>query len=105
MNVRKFVSKAAMVRSLLAECDSFERRGPKVAAAIMVRGSHVDVIKAEIDWAPIIGDKPMIDNRTENISDLIPSPRAHMQDILEGFSQKVGALSGDQTPRPKGPRM
>lgn len=94
-----------MVRDLLAECDSFERRGPKAAAVINVSGSHVDVLRSEIEWSALVGNKPIVDNRTDNISDLIPTPRMQMNEIMQGFSQKLESLGASQPPRPKGPRM
>lgn len=106
MNVTFFKSKAAMSRELLDACSSFELRGPKAAALISVQGSSVDVLSRSVDWSSVLKGKPLVDNRTDNIQDLLPAARTIMQDIVRDFGERVKTAGSDLgLVKPKGPSM
>ena len=104
MTVVSFKSKAQMGKELLDACSSFELRGPRAAALISIQGANVEVLRQNNDWGKVVGDRPLVDNRTDKVSDLIPSARARMEEIFQGLGDKVRAAGSDlRAVAPKGP--
>lgn len=74
----------SVVNDTLAECVTFELRGP-MASLTQVEGHSVAVIRQATDWADVVGDRPITDNRNQNLQDLIPRQRDLMGAILAGI--------------------
>lgn len=105
MSIHEFKSRAAIVHELLKECDSFELRGPKLAGVMRIEGASVEVMAQSKDWSEVVGDRVFVDNRTDNLSDLIPNSRQRLEMLSQGFAERVHAASAKSTPKPKGPGM
>jgi len=73
---------------LLSSCASFEWRGPRSASLIEVNGSQLHVRRASTDWSAIVGNRPVIDQRTNNLADLFPSAAAMMRSFMDSVQSR-----------------
>ena len=67
---------------ILAQCSSFEKRGPAQASLTEVQGHRTFIHRQDTDWSDVVGDKPVTDNRCSDLADLYPRPRAVLSQIL-----------------------
>ncbi len=106
MSVVGFKSIAAMAQETIDRCRTFERRGPKAASLISVNGAQIDIRQKEVDWTDVLAGRPCVDMRNDKLFDLIPSPRASMQQLFQELHDKVQSVgNGDTVSAKPGPRL
>lgn len=91
------------VDDILNRCASFELRGPKVSLARQQEAGYV-VVRAESDWSSVSKGKPVIDQRSSNLSDLFPGPRAMLQTIFDAVEAGPNVV-GDRQQVSRAPGM
>lgn len=85
-------------KAFLDGCVRFEWYGP-ASGALEVNGQSVSMFRGPTDWTNLVGDRPLIDKRSNNLADLLPSSRSLLQ-VIEG-----GLQNAVKKPDMKGPTL
>ncbi|MBA1280220.1 hypothetical protein [Stutzerimonas stutzeri] len=72
---------------IIDQCHSFEWRGP-LCSLTRVDGESIQIIRSQAEWADVVGDKPIADQRNGNLADLFPRPRAILANAMKALSEK-----------------
>lgn len=86
--------------AVLKQCESFEWRGPMLAALSKVENDTFEIIRDKTDWASVTAGKPVTDNRCSELADLYPQSRQMLDDLLSKIADNGPSMDNGKKRSP-----